>query len=1442
MKAMITTSGPGALRTDMNHFDLRADGKTPLPISLLTTLRILMNIPGLMKKLRNYFVVILILLSTRSFAQTFTQQQNFVRADVVCVPGITTSKGVNALPNGSKNTTINYYDGMGRETQVIQLKATPAGNDLVESGVTYDNMGYVLREYLPFANTLSSGDFVTNMHNQAIQFYTATPSVSVETSRPFTENTYDGSSLGRISSTYGAGTDWYAAQRKLSYKYKIDQSGTLRKWTFVDEQTAPTSVLYASTEPLSVYETMDEENQVTREYTNQQGRLVLRQIQESGDYLLNPASVTWLETYYIYDNLQRLRIIVPPAGVADLSAYDAATAENKKAFIEKWAYQFVFDGFGHVIKKRVPGATGWTLTVFDRWSRLALKQEPTQPANEWTFIKYDDANRPIMTGFYRSTQTHSVLCNQAINATVRGESAVNDAIGYSLTATFPTSGITEADINTITYYDYYNFLSNTNWDTENAASAYTFVNESGFPLGAEVYQPYTTNLAPRVGHSTGSKVRVLEKNVWLNSVIYYDRQYNILQTFQENYLGGIDRTTNAYDFTAKLTKSLLVHTSSIESVNVLREYDYDHHGRLTKTFQTTGSGVRTLLASSTYNDLGQIQETNLHSTDGTTFLQSVDYLYNVRGWMSNINNSALSTANNNANDGRADLFGMDLIYNQESVSINGVGTTKSYNGNISAIRWKTNNLKDAPVEKAYGYTYDNFNRLKDASYATGAGANFTGNAGAFNESATYDKNGNLQTLKRYAIMSGAVKLIDDLKYHYEGSGNQLKYLEDNSSYWSTSDNNADYGYHELTQFKNQGLTSPEYVYDASGRLIVDYNKGITNIRYNHLSLPVEITINGKVIEYVYDGNGVKLRKMQRASSGGTELLRVDYAGQVQYINSQLSFISNNEGRVVKKGTGYEYEYSLKDHLGNSRMMISYTNETVAYKATLETERNSIETSDFKNITRATGYNNTKKSYEVTAPQYSAGLNGAIGPAKILTIKEGDKVSLQAFARYNGTVTSTKLTAAALATAVTSAFQLFPTGETAAAYSAVNNGVLGTTITGNAGAPKAYLFYFIFSSDYTYRQFGVFPVPQAAALGFEKLSLDVAVDFPESVTSQQGFMYAYVANETTGTTVYFDDIEIVHQKITPALQVDQATDYYPFGLSIAGLSYQKPKLNSNDPAKNKILFQGQEMQDDFGLNWYQFKYRMHDPATGRFTTIDPLAAQYAYNSPYAFAENALIRYRELEGLEKIDFMVMTYEPNEDPYSNLPEYRGKTIFNESPDEVISNTSNQYLQFTLDIATGEIKYVDNGDFDKNMFETVWDGFIKGEEPLNVDYEIKANGKVDENGVITYTITGKMKDMDFKIDLKINGDKIEFVSTINNVDEDEAATIKVEGGVDSINGNLADWFGTPIVTKEKKEDTTSATEKTTHTYKYEDYGGTKRVDMEAIPLPQPVKLEKKD
>ena len=76
------------------------------------------------------------------------------------------------------------------------------------------------------------------------------------------------------------------------------------------------------------------------------------------------------------------------------------------------------------------------------------------------------------------------------------------------------------------------------------------------------------------------------------------------------------------------------------------------------------------------------------------------------------------------------------------------------------------------------------------------------------------------------------------------------------------------------------------------------------------------------------------------------------------------------------------------------------------------------------------------------------------------------------------------------------------------------------------------------------------------------------------------------------------------------------------------------VTSTNIAQKYKTYQGQEFTEDLGLNVHEWKYRISDPAIGRFWQVDPLAEDYVYNSTYAFQENKLGMGVELEGLEMV----------------------------------------------------------------------------------------------------------------------------------------------------------------------------------------------------------------
>ncbi len=135
----------------------------------------------------------------------------------------------------------------------------------------------------------------------------------------------------------------------------------------------------------------------------------------------------------------------------------------------------------------------------------------------------------------------------------------------------------------------------------------------------------------------------------------------------------------------------------------------------------------------------------------------------------------------------------------------------------------------------------------------------------------------------------------------------------------------------------------EYLYDATGNLTQDKNKGITGIVYNHLNLPRQIHFGqvGDSVVLRYAASGQKVAKLVYQS--GRPTLRTDYLGPYQYEQDSLRFFPHAEGRVLRfvstdaagaAHVSYQREFTLKDHLGNLRLAYR-AGQVRTYLASLE---------------------------------------------------------------------------------------------------------------------------------------------------------------------------------------------------------------------------------------------------------------------------------------------------------------------------------------------------------------------------------------------------------------------------------------------------------------------------------------------------------------------------
>ena len=89
------------------------------------------------------------------------------------------------------------------------------------------------------------------------------------------------------------------------------------------------------------------------------------------------------------------------------------------------------------------------------------------------------------------------------------------------------------------------------------------------------------------------------------------------------------------------------------------------------------------------------------------------------------------------------------------------------------------------------------------------------------------------------------------------------------------------------------------------------------------------------------------------------------------------------------------------------------------------------------------------------------------------------------------------------------------------------------------------------------------------------------------------------------------------------EVIAAADYYAFGEPKPGRSFNKDSYPYG--------FNGKE--DDLETGYQDYGMRIYDPRLGRFLSVDPLARKYPWYSPYMFAGNKPIRYKDIDGAEE-----------------------------------------------------------------------------------------------------------------------------------------------------------------------------------------------------------------
>ncbi len=229
------------------------------------------------------------------------------------------------------------------------------------------------------------------------------------------------------------------------------------------------------------------------------------------------------------------------------------------------------------------------------------------------------------------------------------------------------------------------------------------------------------------------------------------------------------------------------------------------------------------------------------------------------------------------------------------------------------------------------YDYNAQNMLTDSGYNEGDRQN--DGQGNYDESLSYDKMGNVQSLLRSGLLDdGSYGLIDNLSYSYHG--NQLLKVDDAA--------NGPY-YQGAFHFVDGADEAVEYEYDANGNMGRDLNKCISSISYDLNNQPRKIEYNdGRNASYVYDAEGNKLSVsynltamssaqpqmpvMQSSDVASANVSNgqktIEYCGNIIYDGDETMILNDVGYALYNKDNNLSFHYYLKDHLGNNRVVVS----------------------------------------------------------------------------------------------------------------------------------------------------------------------------------------------------------------------------------------------------------------------------------------------------------------------------------------------------------------------------------------------------------------------------------------------------------------------------------------------------------------------------------------
>ncbi|ASW74634.1 hypothetical protein CJF12_10295 [Chryseobacterium piperi] len=201
-----------------------------------------------------------------------------------------------------RSEIIQYFDGLGRPKQVINIKASPTGKDVV-THIEYDGFGRQVKDFLPVPQSgTSNGAIISN------PLANATQTGIYGQEKIYAEKILENSPLDRILEQRQVGTAW--ANKPVTFQYDANIAGEVKKYvTTTSWSNGATASAISQSGTYGVgqlYKNIvtDEDGNKTIEFKNGQGQLILSRMS------INASENA--DTYYVYNEYNQLAFVIPP--------------------------------------------------------------------------------------------------------------------------------------------------------------------------------------------------------------------------------------------------------------------------------------------------------------------------------------------------------------------------------------------------------------------------------------------------------------------------------------------------------------------------------------------------------------------------------------------------------------------------------------------------------------------------------------------------------------------------------------------------------------------------------------------------------------------------------------------------------------------------------------------------------------------------------------------------------------------------------------------------------------------------------------------------------------------------------------------------------------------------------------------------------------------------